>query len=370
MNTANEEIDRYMNITEQILCINSINENCLQRLAGADFDSDSILITNNKHLIKAASRNYGKFKIATSFVEAKKLKRYYTAEQKCDLDIRTATNLIGEIVNLSQELNSLLWDKMYHGATYDDIKYIYYDICTLSVASGLAIDSAKKEFGVNLVGELDTIRKKYKAELTTADGKKRLPFFFGHISRQKGYYDSEKKAYLKYHTSMDYLASIVNSFKVKTPYKKNWLPFSAILDSSQYRTSRVNHKQVDSIIKKINTYITDRNRIYAINNITMPEKHQRTQMLYDYLTMDINSEVIGFSTMYYLLQNIENKEYTNIKNVLMDILFTCGNKSFMNAIMQSSTKVKEITGYGDDVFMFGIGYKIEEKELNCELSVY
>ena len=367
-NAENDEIDKYINLTEQILCINSINENCLQRLAGADFDSDSILITNNKHLINAAARNYGKFKIATSFVEAKKLKRYYTAEQKCDLDIRTATNLIGEIVNLSQELNSLLWDRMYHGADYEDIKYIYYDICTLSVASGLAIDSAKKEFGVNLIGELDAIRKKYKAELTTADGKKRLPFFFAHISRQKGYYDSEKKAYLKYHTSMDYLSSIVNSFKIKTPYKNRWLPFSAILDGSQFRASRVNHKQVESVIRKVNTFITDRNRVYSINNITMAEKHQRTQMLHDYLVMDINSEVIGFSTMYYLLQNIEARDNTNIKNVLMDILFSCANKSFMNAIAQSKKKMKEITGYGNDIFMFGIGYKIEEKEINCEVS--
>lgn len=365
-NTANREIDKYINLTEQILCINSINENCLQRLAGADFDSDSILITDNKYLIDASMRNYGKFKIATSFVEAKKLKRYYTAEQKCDLDIRTATNLIGEIVNLSQELNSLLWDRMYHGATYEDVKYIYYDICTLSVASGLAIDSAKKEFGVNLVRELDTIRKKYKNELTTKDGKKRLPFFFSHISRQKGYYDSQKKAYIKYHTSMDYLTSIVNSFKVRTPYKKNWLPFTAVLDRSQFRTSRINHSQVENIIKKVNMYISDRNRIYAINNISNAEKHQRVQMLYDYLIMDIRSEVIGFSTMYYLLENIENRDNTNIKNLLMEILFTCGNKSFMNAIIQSAKQVDEITGWGNDVFMFGRGYKVEKKIINCE----
>lgn len=35
-NMANEMIDKYFNLTPQILCINSINENCLQRLAGAD----------------------------------------------------------------------------------------------------------------------------------------------------------------------------------------------------------------------------------------------------------------------------------------------------------------------------------------------
>lgn len=35
-NTANEEIDRYLNLTDEIVCINSIGENVLQRLSGAD----------------------------------------------------------------------------------------------------------------------------------------------------------------------------------------------------------------------------------------------------------------------------------------------------------------------------------------------
>lgn len=35
-NVANEEIDRYFNLTPQIVCINSIGENVLQRLAGCD----------------------------------------------------------------------------------------------------------------------------------------------------------------------------------------------------------------------------------------------------------------------------------------------------------------------------------------------
>ena len=62
---------------------------------------------------------------------------------------------------MSQELNSLLWDKMYHGATYDDIKELYYDICQLDVMSGIEIDKAKKEFIINNGKELDKLREKY-----------------------------------------------------------------------------------------------------------------------------------------------------------------------------------------------------------------
>ena len=103
------------------------------------FDSDTVLLTNNEVLIRAAKRNYNTFKTSASFVEAQKVKSYYTAEQQADLDIKTAVNKIGEIVNLSQELNSLLWNKMYYGTSYDDVKELYYDICQLNVMSGIEI---------------------------------------------------------------------------------------------------------------------------------------------------------------------------------------------------------------------------------------
>jgi hypothetical protein len=35
-NIENEEIDRYFNLTKEIVCVNSINENLLERLSGAD----------------------------------------------------------------------------------------------------------------------------------------------------------------------------------------------------------------------------------------------------------------------------------------------------------------------------------------------
>ena len=219
-NKENKLIDCYFNLTEEIVCVNSIGENVLQRLSGADFDSDTVLLTDNQILIRAAKRNYHVFKTPTSFVTAKKVKRYYTPEEQADLDIKTSVNKIGEIINLSQELNSLLWDKMYHGASYDDIKILYYDICQLDIMSGIEIDKAKKEFDIDNSKELDKMREKYKEELSDEYNKKKMPHFFSHISRQKGYYNPEKKNYCKYHTSMDYLQTVVNGFKIKNPYKK------------------------------------------------------------------------------------------------------------------------------------------------------
>ena len=134
-----EVVDRYFNLTDEIICINSMGENILQRLNGCDFDSDTMLITNNKMLVQVAKRNYHRFLVPTNLVESRKSKRYYTEEQQADLDIRTSVNKIGEIINLSQELQSYMWDQLNHGASFEDIRELYYDACKLSVMSGIEI---------------------------------------------------------------------------------------------------------------------------------------------------------------------------------------------------------------------------------------
>ena len=362
-NKENKLIDCYFNLTEEIVCINSIGENVLQRLSGADFDSDTTLLTDNEILIRAAKRNYNTFKTPTANVSSDKVKRYYTPEQQADLDKRTAVNKIGEVINLSQELNSMLWDRMYNGETYDDVKDLYYDICQLDVMSGIEIDKAKKEFDVNTVKELDKIRDKYKDELSDEYHKKKIPHFFAHISRQKGYYNPTKKNYCKYNTSMDYLQTIVNGFRIKNPYKKDWLPFVAVLDNSLFRTSGVNQTQIDKILSILRKYISDRKGIFG-SDLEKDDKFASAQLLYSNLVSGIESETIGFSTLYRLLSSLEDRENSQIKNTLLKILYLGGNESFNQAIIHSSSEIEQLEEGGNDIKLFGIGYKITKKQVN------
>lgn len=367
VNKENALIDRYFNLTEEILCINSIGENVLNRLSGADFDSDSVLLTDNEVLIRAAKRNYHTFKVATSFVSAKKVKRYYTPEEQADLDIKTSVNKIGEIINLSQELNSLLWDKMYHGSSYDDIKELYYDICQLDVMSGIEIDKAKKEFDINTGRELNKIREKYKAAFCDENGKKKTPYFFSHIARQKGYYNPDKKNYCKYHTAMDYVQTIVNSFRIRNPYKKDWLPFAVVLDSRKFYSTHVNQQQIQKIYGLVSKYIAERNSVYSSDS-EQDEKREKAQLLYNRLASAIAGEKMGFSTMFQLLSSLENAENAKIKNTLLQILFLCQNKSFCRAIMESAAEIDALSPDGTDIKLFDMGYRIAKMKVGPQMQ--
>lgn len=374
-NKENKLIDRYFNLTNEIVCINSIGENVLQRLSGADFDSDAVMLTDNEFLLKAARKNYHLFKTPTSFVSAHKVKRYYTPEQQADLDIKTSVNKIGEIVNLSQELNSLLWDKIYDGAAYDEIKELYYDICQLDVMSGIEIDKAKKEFDIDNGKELNKLRQKYDSFVREykedkngelVKGKKKVPHFFSHISKQKGYYNPDKKHYCKYHTSMDYLQTIINGYKIKNPYKKDRLPFVTILDNSKYYSTHVNQQQINYIFEMAAKYANERKILYGSVSESKESKSEKSNILREQFIADINNESIGFSTLYRLLSTIEEKEYSLIKNIILEILFLCGNNSFKKAVKQSKTEVLQLEEYGSDIQLFNIGYRITKKEVSSQ----
>ena len=87
------------------------------------------------------------------------------------------------------------------------------------------------------------------------------------------------------------------------------------------------------------------------------------------LISDIECETIGFSTLYFLLSSIENKENSQLKNLLLEILYLCGNESFNKAIIQSKEDVYQLEDNGSDLNIFGIGFKITKKSINSEIDL-
>lgn len=348
-NTSNDEIAKYLNITNEIVCINSIGENILMRLSGADFDSDTMLLTDHPLLIMAAERNYHRFLVPTSMVEAKKVVRHYTRDEQSDLDIKTSVNKIGEIVNLSQELNTMMWDRMNNGEQFEDVEELYCDIAKLDVLSGIEIDKAKKEFAVNSVGEIKRLKKKYSALDET--GRQVKPNFFGKIARGKGYYDSKRKNYQFHDTTMDYLQHTLNAYRAGKA-KDGVIPFSDLLISSDdVSAHRVWLPQVSRIIGLVRNM---RSQIQAVWNNTDDGLDNETKTVitaeirencYSY----IKSIQISKSTAYRLLLEIEAVENKDIGRSLFYTLFSLPNESFLRLIEAQREDIPVIEEvHGDD----------------------
>ena len=354
-NKDNETIKRYFYLTDQIVVVNSINENLLEKLSSCDFDSDTLLLTDNDILIKAAKKNYNNFKVPTSLVEAKKTNRYYTDEQKTDLDIKTGCNKIGEIINLSQELNSQLWDRLYHGESIDDVKELYYDISQLDVMSCIEIDKAKKEFLVDNVKEMRKIKDK---DIKTSDKYNKKPYFFKILSGFKGYEVKDSTNYMHYHTAMDYLQIIIEDFikETKLYRKKNdFISFSEVVNFVDYDYRKVDRWQTKRIFETVYKYKSDVINVWHDFEIDYLEKMIETHALRFKCVDYVNKVKMNTNTILWLIRAIESPKYSSIRRFLFAILFSEINSPFFSLIKSSQENTGEliedsngnITIYGD-----------------------
>ena len=391
-NVLRSEISRYMNPTKEIVYINSINENILERLSGADFDSDTVMLTDNSILVQAAKRNYDCFPVPTKLVESETRQRKYTDVDKADLDIKTSVNKIGEIINLSQELNSILWDRLYHGASIDDVMELYCDIAQLDVMSNLEIDSAKRENPADNTFELQCLKKKY--DVRDKKGRHVRPLFFRYIDGYKGYRDgyyiyveedgeyvkqgvveSYKEAqalketgsvmvergrmtYQRHETSMDYLELCINKFRSRTIRKKP-KSFSDILISTDKLCGQVKYPQVNRIINAVREAKSAISLVWSTDDGLSNRKKRN-------IAEDIRQDCINYvcntkfsqKTMRYLVGLIDSKEYSDISRFLFGILFGQPNEEFYKLIELSKGNVYKLqecsTG---DIQIYDFHYK-------------
>ena len=335
INKRVESVDTYFNFTNEIVVINSIGENILMRLSGSDFDSDTMLLTNNEYLIRAAKKNYNLFGVPTNMVPSIKTSRKLNSIEKADLDIKTSVNKIGEIVNLSQELNTKLWHRINSGESYEENKEMYYDIAKLDTLSMIEIDKAKRETPVDSAAEIKRIKDKY---IDYYSGREIKPNFLGKIAKYKGYYNPQKKTYKHHRSAMDYLERAINAYK--SPNDRGVITgITYILDEELYNIRHVKYAQVNRIIDYTRTCNNRIKNIWSNESYTGSEKYYLAQAEYSELANYIANLEISNSSMFYLLNQIEQDDNSDIKRILFKILFSVPQSNFYNLIKKSKTKI-------------------------------
>ena len=265
-NNLNGDIWNYFDLGKNIVCVNAIGENIQQRLNGCDYDSDAMLITDDKLLVEIAERYKEQFKVPVCGIPSMSK----IGQTLAELDHDTSENKIGEIVNLSQKLNSIIWNEIHHGAPIEKILEIYNDVCKLAVLSGLEIDKAKRAYdNVNVGKELSALRKKYNRP---------APIFFKEID-EKG----KENEYAFYDTAMDYIYQAVRKFNfLKGKRKKiNYMPISWVVGENATSDNATDYRHRDKIIEICEEYRTRIDRLYMELRIA---DDQEREVLYDRIT--------------------------------------------------------------------------------------
>ena len=286
-----KDVDTWFNLTRNIVVVDAINNNIQQRLNGADYDSDSMLLTNNGLLVEKTKLNYDKFLVPFSNAEYddKKLVEHSQNDKENiilnqhEIDSQIADNKTGQIVNLSQRLNSHLWNKLNSSKRFD-YSELFNNIAILAVLAGVEIDSAKRSFTCKTQKVLTQVRKYAKTH-----GYEQKPAFFFLINPDSGkeaprineINSALSKGILKFlSTTMDHLWRYANG-QITGP-DLNPIPFMNFLSDSVKTKGlgSTNYAQIDRAI-------------IALRNaaITMYEESQNRNTKIGISIRDFNSEI-------------------------------------------------------------------------------
>lgn len=253
----------YFDLGNNIVCVNAIGENVQQRLNGCDYDSDTMLVTDDKLLVATAEKYKDYFRVPVCEIET----AVKTDQTLAELDHDTSENKIGEIVNLSQKLNSIIWNEIHHGAPKEKILDIYNDVCKLAVLSGLEIDKAKRSYdNVNVGKELSALRKKYNRP---------APMFFKEIDER-----NKENEYEFYDTAMDYIYQAVKKFNFQKGKKKrvNYTPISWTIIDKTASDNATDYRHRDKIIEICDECKAKISRLYMELRIA---DEQEKELVYD-----------------------------------------------------------------------------------------
>lgn len=337
-NTYSKEIHRYINLTDNIVCVNAVNFPIQDILSGCDYDSDTVLLFDDSTLLKLGKRCFGKYKVCINHVESQKKKYKLNNLDMSNIDNQLATSQknIGRVVNIGQLCMSRYWDQLSNKSSEKELEELLKKIDVMTVLSGICIDLAKKFYEIDIEKEIKNVDKflELKTETIIKKGEDKeiqmKPKFWQYVSQSK----TIKSKIIDYNCPMDFLYKEMNNL----PYaeQRENIDFLSLLVRRNIKDG--NRKQE----KKILTYVKE--MCGKINNINATftgasedEKEEKYIMVEDiikYYNFFIQRLTVKPSTMYaILIHMIKNKNNTAIK--LMNVLYTTQKETFLNSFKQN-----------------------------------
>lgn len=230
-NIRHEKLNRYFDFGKLCIAVNMINTDFQDRNNGADQDSDSIYVTNQKEIVEHAKYCYENYPTIVNNVP-KETNHYDNALLNysiIDNNLAAANRAIGESSNLAQLAQTYCYN-------FPDQKYQNY-VCILATLAQIAIDNAKRSYDIDLTNEI----KRIKEDLDI--NRNGYPLFWSIIKRDF----KKNKINYSLECPMNYLVDLkFNRFRSS----ETTLPMSYFFVQHELKESRHYSKKVEELIKK------------------------------------------------------------------------------------------------------------------------
>lgn len=295
-------------------------------------------------------------------VDCSKKKRHYTSKDKASLDIACDNDNIGIIVNLSQEINTIMWDRINSTGDWAGAMDAYYDNCLLSILSEIAIDGTKREYPLDCMEELRIVRAKYNDK--DKDGRAIRPYFFAHVAKKKGFYDREKKFYKPQLAPMDYLQKVINGCARKGKRDRSKLCTIGDFIKDIEIDEKPRSGYVDLVISMIKELDANTRMLYNVKDDIVAdaeEKRELSNNYFDKCVRGIKNLHINNATMRELLIRMDDPENSSIRRKMWTILFGAMGEELMKFLKAGSKPIYSLeeckTKEESDVVIFGLPFK-------------
>lgn len=238
-NVYSEEYFKYFDFGKQIIVLNTLHTDIQDRLNGCDFDSDSGYVTNQEDIVNCAKDCYINYHTIVNNIPKDNNKYENTIENYVIIDnkLSHAQSAIGGSSNLAQIAQTYMYN-------YEDQKYKDY-VAILSVLAQVAIDNAKRTFDVDLVGQIDAIKKDMDIETNG------YPIFWKHVKDKKAKIGSKKFSMDKINKDLKCPMNFLMNLKFEDfRSQESTLPNSYFFNKFELEENRRKSKKVEELIEK------------------------------------------------------------------------------------------------------------------------
>ncbi|MFB5759088.1 hypothetical protein [Paenibacillus medicaginis] len=316
-NRHNAIINKYFNLTDNIVCVNAIQFPLQDILSGSDYDSDTVLLIDNDHLLSITKRVFGEYNVCINKVSSSKREYRVCNEDMAIIDneLSNSQKYIGRTVNTGQLCMSRYWDLLNNGKKEDEVFELIKKIDVVTVLSGICIDLAKKMFDININKEIEYISK-------AKELKKEKPLFWKYVSQSAEIITS------RYDCPMDFLYEEMSDLNYAD--KKDDIPLYDLL--IQRSLKNVIRRQEYKINNYVETMVEKINNTYG-SNLSEEERDRRIDDIIRYYKFFVDKLLINENTMYSLIYKVSKNKKDKIASRLLRTLHMSNKTTFIDAFL-------------------------------------